>query len=83
MRNKEYWVKWAKAALIRAGRTFAQGLLASLTAATFLSQVRWGEAFSAAALGATISLLMSLAGLPEVEEAEELEEVDEDAEDPR
>ena len=67
MRNKNYWIQWAKAAAIRAARTFAQGLLASLTAATFLSQVRWAEAFSAAALAALISVLMSLAGLPEVE----------------
>ena len=73
MKNKEYWIKWFKAAGIRALRTFAQGLLASLTAAAVLSEVRWVEALSAATLAALISILMSIAGLPEVEEEETYE----------
>lgn len=57
-----------KAALVRAGRTFAQSMLAYIgTGALVLSDVNWLAAVSAGAMGAVVSLLMSLAGLPEVE----------------
>lgn len=59
--------KLLKAALIRAIRTFAQGALAIIgTNALLLSDVNWLMVFSGGALAAVISLLMSLAGLPEV-----------------
>lgn len=57
-----------KAALVRAGRTFAQSMLAFIgTGALVLSDVNWLAALSAGAMGAVVSLLMSLAGLPEVD----------------
>ena len=68
MRNSEYWIKWLKAAGIRAVRTFAQSLLASVSVAVLMSDVHWKEAISASLLASLISILMSVAGLPEVEE---------------
>lgn len=59
---------FVKAALVRAARTFAQSMLAFIgTGALVLSDVNWLAAVSAGAMGAVVSLLMSLAGLPEVE----------------
>ena len=71
MRSKEYWIKWAKAAGLRALRTFAQALVGSIGAAAFIDQVRWTEALSAAALASVVSLLMSISGLPEVEDGDQ------------
>ena len=60
--TKEWWI----AAGIRAIRTFAQAALASIGAAVVISEVDWKYVLSASALAAIISLLMSLAGLPEL-----------------
>lgn len=59
--------KWLKYALIRAVRTMAQTCLGIIGASTLLSQVNWLEVISASVLASLISLLMSIAGLPEVE----------------
>ena len=60
--NKEF----VKAALIRAVRTICQSFLGYLTVASVLSEVRWMEVASAAALAGLISVVTSLAtGLPE------------------
>ncbi|MDI9460750.1 MAG: holin [Saccharofermentanales bacterium] len=59
---------WLKAALIRAVRTWAQVAATSIpTTAMLLSEVNWGVVLSTATLSAIASLLMSIAGLPEVE----------------
>lgn len=76
MKNKEYWLEWLKAAGIRALRTFAQAFIGAIGAAVFMDQVKWLEALSAACVASILSILMSIAGLPEVEEIPE--EVDED-----
>lgn len=63
------WRKWARAAAIRAVRTFAEAALAYIgTGALLLGDVNWIAVLSAGAMGAVISILMALAGLPEVEE---------------
>lgn len=64
-------MKWWKAALIRAARTFAEATLAYIgSSAVVLSDVNWIAALSAGALGAVAALLIALAGLPEVDEHE-------------
>ena len=61
------WGKWFRAALIRAIRTFAEAMLAYIgTGALVLGDVNWVGALSAGALGAVMSILLALAGLPEV-----------------
>lgn len=61
--------KWAKAALIRAIRTFAEAALAYIgTGALVLGDVNWLGVLSAGALGFVLAILIALKGLPEVEE---------------
>ena len=61
--------KWAKAAGIRAARTFGQSALAYIGTGTLvLGDVNWVGALSAGILGAVTSILMALAGLPEVKD---------------
>lgn len=61
------WKKWAKLALVRALRTAAQTAVASLSISYTLEEVQWGYTASTVALSALLSLLMSIAGLPEEE----------------
>ena len=60
--------QWWRAAGLRAARTFAQTAAAMLPAAATIVQVDWSTVLGTAALAAAVSLLTSLAGLPEVEE---------------
>lgn len=61
------WKFW-KAALIRAVRTFAESALAYIgTGAVVLGDVNWLATLSAGAFGFVCSILLALAGLPEVE----------------
>ena len=63
------WKAWAKAALIRAIRTFAEAALAYIgTGAVVLGDVNWLAALSAGAFGFVTAVLLALAGLPEVKE---------------
>lgn len=61
-------IQWLKAAGVRAAKTFAQAFIACLpvTAAT-LDSIEWGFAASTACVAAILSLLTSVAGLPEAE----------------
>jgi hypothetical protein len=70
------WKNWAKAAGIRAIRTFAEAALAYIgTGAVVLGDVNWMAALSAGAFGAVTAILLALAGLPEVKpEPEEVTE---------
>lgn len=62
--NKAWW----KAAGIRAIRTVAQAAIATIGSAMVFSEVNWPMVVSASLLAGVISLLMSVAGLPEVDE---------------
>ena len=60
--------KWAKAAGIRAMKTVAQTAVATIGTSSVLSDVNWIEVVSASLLAGVLSLLTSVAGLPEVRE---------------
>ena len=59
---------WAKAAAIRALKTVAQTAAATIGTSAILSDVDWRVCLSAAVLAGILSLLTSVAGLPEVTE---------------
>lgn len=59
---------WLKAALVRALKTVAQTAVATIGTSAMLSQVDWIMVGSAALLAGILSLLTSVAGLPEVGE---------------
>lgn len=73
MKNKEYWMNWAKAAGIRALKTCAQTFVATIGTAAVLQDVNWVMVLSASALAGVISLATSVAGLPEVSVPENVE----------
>ena len=62
------WKIWFKAAGIRALKTFAQTMVGVIGASALISEVNWLAVMSSGALAALLSLLTSVAGLPEVKE---------------
>lgn len=64
---------WIKAAGIRALKTFAQAAIAEIGAGMAFSDVEWLRVLSVAGVAAVLSLLTSLAGLPEVEDRDIME----------
>lgn len=62
--------KWLKCAGIRAIKTVAQTAVATIGTSAILSEVNWVMVVSAAALAGVLSLLTSVAGLPELKDGE-------------
>ena len=65
--GKWNWKEWAKAALIRAVKTFAQTMVGCITVGAAVEEVQWLRALSVSGVAFVLSLLTSLGGLPEVE----------------
>lgn len=61
------WKAWARAAAIRAIKTICQTAIASIGTAAVIAEVDWKLVVSASLLAGILSVLTSLAGLPEVE----------------
>lgn len=59
--------EWARAAAVRAVKTAAQTAVGVIGAAAVMGEVQWAMVGSAAALAAVVSLLTSVAGMPEVD----------------
>ena len=64
------WKLWTRAAAIRAIKTVCQTAVASISTAVVLSEIDWKFVVSASLLAGILSVLTSLAGLPEVDQAE-------------
>jgi hypothetical protein len=62
--------KWIKAAGVRAIKTVAQTAVATIGTSAVISSVDWKVVASASALSGILSLLTSIAGLPEIKEGE-------------
>jgi len=74
MKEKRDWFKWFKAAGIRALKTIAQTAIATIGTSAIISDVNWLVVGSASLLAGILSLLTSVAGIPE----EKLEEYKDD-----
>lgn len=59
---------WVKCAAIRAIKTLAQTAIATIGTTSIISEVDWRVVISASLLAAFLSILTSVAGLPEVDE---------------
>lgn len=66
----EFW-RWAKAAGIRAIKTFCQTLAATIATCATFSEVNWPVALGTSGLALLLSILTSAAGLPELKDKEE------------
>lgn len=65
-------IQWWKAAGIRAIKTIAQTAIATIGSSALISQIDWKVVASASVVAGIISLLTSLAGLPELKIEEDL-----------
>lgn len=71
---KRDWKSWIKWAGLRAIKTVAQTAIATIGTTALLTEVNWLVVLSASALSGVLSLLTSIAGLPE-EQIDELEDL--------
>ena len=63
-------VKWLKAAGVRAVKTVAQTAIATIGTSAMMGEVNWMAVGSASLLACVVSILTSVAGIPEVKEGE-------------
>lgn len=64
LKNKKWWA----AAGVRAIKTMAQTAVATIGASTMITEINWAVVASATVVSGLLSMLTSIAGLPEVEE---------------
>lgn len=69
--KKIFTKQWAKATTVRAIKTVAQTAVATIGVSAVMSDVNWIAVGSASLLAGILSVLTSVAGLPEVTETEE------------
>ena len=71
---KNYWKQWLKCAGVRCIKTIAQTSIATIGTSAVIGDVNWVMVGSASLLAGILSLLTSVAGLPEVKIEEGVEE---------
>lgn len=79
MKNKDYWIQWAKAAGVRALKTVAETGISLIGAdAVNIVSVDWPNIIGVCATAAVVSVLISVKGLPEVKVPEYEQDVTEE-----
>lgn len=68
MKNKEELIKWIKCAGIRAIKTICQTAVATIGTSAMISEIDWIAVGSASLLAGILSILTSMAGIPEAKE---------------
>ena len=63
---KRNWKQWLHAAAVRAVKTVAQTAVATIGASAVITEVNWAMVVSASIVAGVVSMLTSIAGLPEV-----------------
>ena len=71
---KRDWIEWLKCAGIRAIKTFAQSCAATIAISVPLNEINWVNTLLVGGTAALLSLLTSLAGIPEVKENDYIDE---------
>lgn len=66
--NKQNWKEWLRCAAVRAIKTFCQTALSMITVGQAFIEVNWMNVLSVSGVAAVISILTSVAGLPEVDD---------------
>ena len=66
--KKEKLVTWLKAAGVRAVKTVSQTMIATIGTSALICQIDWRVVLSSSLLSGILSLLTSIAGLPEIKE---------------
>lgn len=69
------WKEWLRAAIIRAIKTFAQTMVGSIAVGAAFHEIDWLRALSVSGVALVLSMLTSLAGLPEVPEKQPPDEI--------
>ena len=67
MFTKEYFIRWLKAAGMRAIKTFAQSFVSLITVGSVISEINWGYVLSVSTVAAICSIATSIKGLPEID----------------
>lgn len=65
--NKMYWRDWIKAAGIRSVKTMCQAAIGFIGSSVLIEEVNWLTVLSGSLMAGILSLLTSLAGLPELD----------------
>ena len=73
---KRDWKQWARAALIRAVKTFAQTMVGAITVGAAFHEIDWLRALSVSGVAFIASIATSLGGLPEVKSGGDLDEAE-------
>lgn len=71
---KKNFKQWVKAAVVRAIKTVAQTAVSIIGTSVVISDIDWRMVVSAAAVAGILSILTSVAGLPEVDEGPRLDD---------